>query len=216
MVLDFKQIKYADSYLSESAMFIGGVKGKMVPIVFSFYLFVLNDKIVLVDVGCDSMPGFIMENFVLPDYALSKYGVLPDDVTDIIITHADHDHIDGVHHFKNATVYIQKDEYARGEKYIPNTNNVVLFDDEIILYNEIRVVKIGGHQIGSSVVEFNFEGNDYVVAGDECYSDFNIINKVPTAASYNSKFSEYFIQKYANSKYKILLMHKEEDMVWKS
>ena len=105
MIKEVKQIKYADSFLSQSAIFEGGVKGKPIPIIFAFYLIKTENRVILIDAGCDTMSGFIMNNYVMPDDALSEYGVSPDEVTDIIITHADHDHIDGVHHFKNATVY---------------------------------------------------------------------------------------------------------------
>ena len=207
MIEEFVRVKYADSYLSESAIFKGGTKGKPIPIIFSFYFLKINSKVVLVDAGCDTMPGFVMENYMKPDEALKKHNIHPDQVSEIIITHADHDHIDGVRHFKNAKIYIQKNEYERGKTYIPKTNEVILFDEEITLFDEIRVLKIGGHQIGSSVVEFDFRGNKYVIAGDECYSDYNIINKVPTAASYNYENSKMFIERYSNSNYKVLLMH---------
>lgn len=207
MVKDVIQIKYADSFLSESAIFEGGIKGKMCPIVFSFYAIKTENKIILVDAGCDSMGGFVMNNFLLPDESLRNKGIAPENITDIIITHADHDHIDGVHHFKNAVVHIQEDEYLRGQKYIPSDMTVKTFDDATILYDCIKVVKIGGHQKGSCVVEFSFNGEDCVIVGDECYSRYNILNKLPTASSYNKENSERFIKKYANGKQRIYLLH---------
>ena len=162
---------------------------------------------ILVDAGCDSMDGFIMNNYLMPDEAVRHYGVMPHEVTDIIITHADHDHIDGVHHFENAIIHIQEDEYARGKHYIPDTFKVELFKEDKIVAEEVKVVKIGGHQIGSCVVEFEFNNLKCVVVGDECYSDYNIKNKVPTASTCNIENSTAFIEKYAGNEYTLLLMH---------
>ena len=207
MVKEVKQVKYSDSFLSESAIFSGGVRGKMIPIIFAFFLIQTENRVILVDVGCDTMPGFQMNGYLMPDEALKKHGVLPEQVTDVIITHADHDHIDGLHHFKNAVVYIQEKEYERGKKYFTGNNKVITFEDEIMVDNCIKVVRFAGHGPGSSVVEFEFDSKSCVIVGDECYSKYNIINKVPTAATCNIDNSQKFIDKYATGQYKVFYMH---------
>jgi alanyl-tRNA synthetase len=63
------------------------------------------------------MPGFEMEDFVGTVAALEEKGYTPEDITDVIITHADHDHIECVKYFQNATIYIQKDEYESGASF---------------------------------------------------------------------------------------------------
>lgn len=207
MIKEVRQIKYADSFLSEDAIFKGGQNGKMLPIIFSFYLLKTENRLILVDAGCDTMPGFIMNNYILPDEALRSQGVSPDDITDVIITHSDHDHIDGVHHFKNAVIYIQEDEYIRGKAYIPESFTIKTFKEEIKVADCIDVIKIGGHQKGSCIAEFNYNGACNVIVGDECYSYYNVENKIPTAATCNTENSREFIEKYANGYYKLLLMH---------
>jgi glyoxylase-like metal-dependent hydrolase (beta-lactamase superfamily II) len=71
-------------------------------------------RTVLVDAGF-YRPKFIERwkpvDYVRPSEALSRVGVRPEDVTDIIITHVHWDHADGADLFPNARVWIQKDEY---------------------------------------------------------------------------------------------------------
>ena len=50
-------------------------------------------------------------DYVKPSGAISRLGVRPEDVTDIIISHVHWDHADGADLFPNARVWIQKDEY---------------------------------------------------------------------------------------------------------
>lgn len=208
MVTEVRQLKSFDSFLSECAVFEGGKKDKMLPIIFGFYLLKTDNRTILVDASCDTMGGFEIIDYKSPVESVLEYGIAPEEVTDVIVTHADHDHIDGVHHFKNANVYIQEDEYARaGKRYIPSDFKVQLFREEACIDQCVKAVRIGGHQIGSCVVEFEFHGKNYVIAGDECYSRYNIDHKVPTATSYNRKASEMFIQKYANADWNVLLMH---------
>ena len=51
-------------------------------------------------------------DFLRPDEAVKLAGVNPEDVTDIIISHAHWDHMGGIDLFPKATVWIQKQEYA--------------------------------------------------------------------------------------------------------
>lgn len=215
MVKYVKQLKSFDSYLSECAVFAGGKQDKMVPIIFGFFCLKTETKNILVDASCDTMGGFAVIDYKSPADSVRECGITPEEVTDIIITHADHDHIDGVHHFPNATVHIQSDEYARsGRHYIPSTMKVQTFENEAQIDDDIKAVRIGGHQIGSCVVEFTYHGERYVIAGDECYTYYNIENHIPTASSHNLDNSRKFIEKYANGKWKVLLMHEKVEVIF--
>jgi glyoxylase-like metal-dependent hydrolase (beta-lactamase superfamily II) len=54
---------------------------------------------------------FTVTDFLSPDKAVQLAGVDPAQVTDIIISHAHWDHMDGIELFPNATIWIQKAEY---------------------------------------------------------------------------------------------------------
>ena len=54
---------------------------------------------------------FPMKDYLSPDKAVETAGVKPEEVTDIVISHAHWDHMGGIDLFPKAQVWIQKDEY---------------------------------------------------------------------------------------------------------
>jgi glyoxylase-like metal-dependent hydrolase (beta-lactamase superfamily II) len=50
-------------------------------------------------------------DFRKPSEAVARLGIKPADVTDVIISHAHWDHVDGADLFPKATIWIQKEEY---------------------------------------------------------------------------------------------------------
>ena len=80
-------LKYAESVLPENMVFIDGSKEKTIPISFAVYLIKSGNRNILVDAGCDTMPGFIMKKFYSPVFVLKKAGLSADEITDVIITH---------------------------------------------------------------------------------------------------------------------------------
>jgi glyoxylase-like metal-dependent hydrolase (beta-lactamase superfamily II) len=140
---------------------------------------------------------------------VEEKGVKPEEITDIILTHAHHDHIECVKYFKNATVHIQSDEYEIGKDYLSQNPFIETFCDEKEIAKGVKVIKIGGHSKGSCVVECKKDGKTYVLCGDECYSFFNLKNKVPTATGISREKSLEFVEKYSSSDYVCLLCHQE-------
>jgi len=51
-------------------------------------------------------------DYVRPDEAVRLAGVAPDQVTDVVISHAHWDHIGGIDLFPKATIWIQRQEFA--------------------------------------------------------------------------------------------------------
>ncbi len=51
-------------------------------------------------------------DYVLPSAAVTRAGVPPESVTDIIISHVHWDHLDGADLFPNARIWIQREEYG--------------------------------------------------------------------------------------------------------
>lgn len=207
MIQEIIRIQYAESTLPESWIFAGGEDEKKIPIIFSVFLVCTGQKKVLVDAGCETMPGFEMKNFKTPMVALKHRGIDISDITDVIITHAHHDHIECVKYFKNAVVHIQEEAYMAGREYLSENPFVRTFADEAVVEDGLKIVKIGGHACGSSVVECTKENTIYVLCGDECYSLYNVKNRIPTARSYSAANSRAFIEKYTQSPYECLLCH---------
>lgn len=200
-------IDYAKSTLPESWVFLKGDKDVKVPIVFRVFLLKTADRLILVDAGCVTMPGFDMVDFIGPIKALKNMGISVDDITDVILTHHHHDHIECVKEYKNAVVYIQKDEYEKGKQYIGTEQTVKTFDDEIQVCDGVKVIKIAGHSVGSSIVEIAGEDKPTIIAGDECYSRQCLIKKIPTGMSPNPEVSKAFVEKYGSDQYSVLLCH---------
>ena len=73
-----------------------------------------NGRTILFDSGFHRarwIEQFRVSDFLRPDSALLEIGIAPQDVTDVIVSHAHWDHMGGIDLFPNATVWIQKEEY---------------------------------------------------------------------------------------------------------
>lgn len=208
-MIDIIPIDYGKSVLPESWIFENGAENKLRPIVFRVYLIKTENRLILADAGCETMPGFVMTDFIGPVKALRNIGVKADEITDLMITHAHHDHIECAKYFKNAVIYIQKDEYEAGKGYLPENLNILTFDEEMQICDGIKAVKIGGHSKGSSIVEITDSGKKYIIAGDECYKGDCLTKQIPTGSSYNPEKSRDFVKKYGNGDYTVLLCHDE-------
>lgn len=200
-------LKYAESTIDESSVFRNGNKGRIWPISMFLFLFETGNRKILVDTGCNELGGFFLSRFIAPVELLRKYGVNKKEITDVIITHSHHDHIALVSEFENATVYIQENEYETGKGYIKDGMKVVKFQEEIQVAENIRAVCIGGHTRGSCVVEFEYDGKNFVIAGDECYSKQCVLRKIPTGVSVNIDKSRLFIEKYGDADYTVFYSH---------
>ena len=211
MIKSLTACKYAESTLSERYVFAGGDKEKALPISFTVYLIEADDRKILVDAGCDTMPGFDMKHFVSPAFVLEAHGVSPLSITDVFLTHAHHDHIEAVKHFKNATVHVEAFEYESSKKhgYIPEGFRLNVFEDVSEVCG-VRIKKIAGHSKGSCIVEFSRGGKNYVICGDECYSRRCLTEKIVTGSTVNPENSKKFIEKYGTEEYITLLCHDPE------
>lgn len=98
-----------------------------------------NGKVVLIDSGFyrqHFLDQWKPRDFRTPAVAVEAAGVKADAVTDIIISHAHWDHVDGADLFPSATVWIQREEYRyyTGEAWhARNTHGGVDADDMLAL-----------------------------------------------------------------------------------
>ena len=196
-------LKYGESVFGENYIFKGGNKDRHLPISFTTYLIQTEGRNILVDAGCDDGAGFEMSVFKKPVDILKEYGLSPNDVTDVIITHSHHDHVEAIGYYGNSTIHIQRDEYEAAKRYIPTDFNVHLIDDEYSLTDNVTVRKIGGHTAGSCIVL----ADNYVLCGDECYYKKCLTDKICTGSSHNNEASQKFIEEFSKDKYIPLLFH---------
>jgi glyoxylase-like metal-dependent hydrolase (beta-lactamase superfamily II) len=106
---------------------------------------------------------------------LEKLGISPDEISTILLTHTDGDHTGSISLYKNAAVYLHRDE----EQMINGTNGKSKFsktkwqygpyklleDNDTLTIDglKIKVIHTPGHTPGSSCF---FVGSDYLASGD--------------------------------------------------
>ncbi|MBE5734708.1 MAG: MBL fold metallo-hydrolase [Clostridiales bacterium] len=195
--------KYGECLYPENKIFYGVKSEKKIPMSFCFYLIQTDKKNILVDVGCDGKERYNFYVYAKTTDLLSQYGLTPDDITDVIITHAHFDHIDDLGYYKKAMVHIQRNEVQKALPYIKNREKVNIFEEEITIEQNITIKKYGGHTAGSCIV---YAGK-CVLCGDECYFPKNFEEKIPTGNSYCLEKSQAFVDNYGNGEYKPLLFH---------
>lgn len=200
-------VKYAESMFGENHIFRGGSANVLLPIDFTLFLFEVQNRRILVDAGCDTMPGWDMKHFESPSVILERAGIPCSSITDVIITHSHHDHIEAVKYFKSAVIHIQGDEYELGKRYIPEGFTLDIFAEGCELCGGIRAVKIGGHSKGSCIVEFPMGEKTGVISGDEIYYK-RLIEDALTDEALREQSD--FLKKYTNEKYNVLVMHQPE------
>lgn len=190
-----KAIKFGETDLPENMLFRGGEANKKRTISLLLFLITFGNKRILVDAGCDTLPGLTLKNFCGPEKALRSAGIAPEDISDVVITHAHHDHIQALYLYKNAKIHIHAEELADAGSYIPRGANVVPFVRKRKLCGCASVIFVGGHSVGSSIVEIDAAEKIYL-AGDECYTRECLEKQIPTGSSFRPEVSETFIRTF--------------------
>jgi glyoxylase-like metal-dependent hydrolase (beta-lactamase superfamily II) len=96
------------------ALVVGGPQDEKVDVDFIVWLIRGGGHNILFDSGFHRDRWFKqwkITDYLRPDEAVKLAGVKPEEVTDIVISHAHWDHMGGIDLFPKATVWIQKDEY---------------------------------------------------------------------------------------------------------
>jgi glyoxylase-like metal-dependent hydrolase (beta-lactamase superfamily II) len=97
-----------------SALVVDGPKDEKVDVDFVVWLIRGSGRNILFDSGFHRERWFkqwTIKDYLRPDEAVQQAGVKPEDITDVVISHAHWDHMGGIDLFPKATVWIQKDEF---------------------------------------------------------------------------------------------------------
>ena len=199
--------KYGDTDIQQRMAFLDGDESIRLPISLLFFLIEQGDRKILIDVGCDTMPGFNLYKFKKPVEVLRDYGVNPGEITDVVISHAHHDHIDAIRHYKNADVYIHKYELGDAKEYLPQGADIYALNGDFELMHGVLIKHIGGHSKGSCVVLIDGKEKTYVLCGDECYTMENILKCKSTGATCDMAKSTAFVKEYSKDFYIPILSH---------
>ena len=129
--------------------------------------------------------------------ALDRFGVSPDQIETVILTHLHADHVANLPKFRHARIVLSRRGWhnATSEKdpwfqkypqdilhYIENEHAgpVELVDDEASPIPGIRLIWLGGHSPCSQGVVFNTAGQRIALAGDVIPMFRNIEQNIPT------------------------------------
>jgi glyoxylase-like metal-dependent hydrolase (beta-lactamase superfamily II) len=149
-------IRYATSPgIRISDLVVDGPKDQKVDLAMVVWLIRGAGRTILFDSGFHRQTftkAFPMEDYLRPDEAVKTAGVKPEDVTDIIISHAHWDHMGGIELFPKATVWIQREEfrYYTTEAWQPGGNHGGIDPDDV-----------------KAIRKLNAEGRVHLVDGDD-------------------------------------------------
>ncbi|HMK21581.1 MAG TPA: N-acyl homoserine lactonase family protein [Terriglobales bacterium] len=146
-----------------------------------------------------------IKDFIKPSDALTRLGLKPEDITDVVITHMHWDHVDGIDLFPKARIWVQKEEleYYAGEAWeTKDTSDGIDAQDvlELVKINtEGRVGLVHGdaqeilpglacytggkHTYQSQYLGVNTIGGTVVLASDNMYLYENMERHVPIPAT---------------------------------
>jgi glyoxylase-like metal-dependent hydrolase (beta-lactamase superfamily II) len=177
-----------------SELVIGAPENEKVDIAMVVWLIRGGGRNVLFDSGfhrekwLKEFPGFV--DYLRPDEAVRLAGVSPEDVTDVVISHAHWDHMGGIDLFPKATVWIQKAEfgYYTGDAWQPggqhggidpddlkalvqkNTDGLLRFvdGDDLEILPGIRAYTGARHTFASQYIRVDGAA-PFILASDNCY-----------------------------------------------
>lgn len=186
-------IRYASAEGEVAGLVMGAPKGEKISIAMVVWLIRGGGHNILFDSGYHRdtfLKYFPSTEYIRPDEAVKLAGVAPEEVTDIVVSHAHWDHLGGIDLFPKATVWIQKEEfrYYTGDAWQPGGNHggidpedvrqlvklntegrLHLVDgDNVEIFPGIRAYTGARHTFASQYLRV--DGNPpFVLASDNCY-----------------------------------------------
>ena len=186
-------------------MVVGAPKDEKIDTMYAVWLIRGGGHNILFDSGFHRQRWFklwTIKDYLRPDEAVKLAGVQPEEITDIVVSHAHWDHMGGIDLFPKATVWIQKEEfrYYTGDAWQPsgqhggidpddvqelvklNTEGRVRLvnGDNIELFPGIRAFIGGRHTFASQYLLV--EGNPrFVLASDNVYLYRNLTEHAASA-----------------------------------
>jgi len=190
---------------SLAEMIVGAPRDEKIDTVYAIWLIRGGGRNILFDSGFHRERWFklwTIKDYVRPDDAVRLAGVTPEEITDIVVSHAHWDHMGGIDLFPKATVWIQKDEftYYTGPAWQPGGHHggidpddvqelvrlntlgrLRLIDgDNVEIFPGIRAYIGGRHTYASQYIRV--DGNPpFVLASDNVYLYRNLAEHKPGA-----------------------------------
>jgi glyoxylase-like metal-dependent hydrolase (beta-lactamase superfamily II) len=136
-------------------MVMGAPPDEKIDTIYAMWLIRGGGRNILFDSGFHRARWFkewTIQDYLRPDEAVKLAGVQPDEITDIVISHAHWDHMGGIDLFPKATLWIQKEEfrYYTGEAWQAGGQHGGIDPEDV-----------------QELVKLNIEGRVRLVNGDD-------------------------------------------------
>ncbi|WP_170439432.1 N-acyl homoserine lactonase family protein [Ruegeria arenilitoris] len=197
-------IKYADRNARTRADSFILDDDHAAPHAMDYYLWLIRrgTQVILVDTGYDTDEGLSRGRPIAmdPRDALRPFGIAPEAIQQVIVTHLHYDHAGGLHLFPNATLHMQSAEmaFATGPCMCHDTlrapfsaghiceavkrlysGKVVFHDGDAELVDGVTVHCIGGHSRGLQCVRVRTASGWMVLASDASHYYENFMARKP-------------------------------------
>ena len=195
------QLLYCGSiYADEKFHFYGQAPGRMVHAPSYFALIRQEGENILIDSGFDSVD-WVREHIGLECKAektleeiLGEQGLTPEDIHKVVFTHLHWDHIGSIEKFTKAVFYCQESELRcaidppagmdgynalLGQKLAALQQRFVTVDGDAELFPGLRVLRLGGHSVGSQAVIVTTRHGDIAMPGDNIARWRNLEENIP-------------------------------------
>lgn len=195
-----------------SALVKGADPARKLDIAMVVWLVRGNGRNILIDSGF-YRPQFLkqwtVKDFIKPSDAVTQFGVKPEEITDVIITHMHWDHADGMDLFPRARIWMQKDEYSyyTGEAWQQKNTHGGIDKDDVLTAVKLnlqgRLVLVNGdaqeilpgitcytggkHTYQSQYVGVSTREGTVVLASDNMYLYENLARHLPIAQTLDAE-----------------------------
>jgi len=152
---------------------------------FPIYIWLIegDGKRIIVDTACDAeevMKASVLkapyENITTPEEALGRFGLAPETVDTVILTHLHGDHALNIRKFVNAVIYVQEDELKFARKPHPllagtypagrfDGINFTTIKGDYRIEDGIDVLLTPGHSAGTQSVAVQTEKGKAIISG---------------------------------------------------
>jgi glyoxylase-like metal-dependent hydrolase (beta-lactamase superfamily II) len=195
-----------------AGLLAGADRSRRMDIAMMVWLIEGNGRHILVDSGFyrdQFMKQWKPADYVRPSEAIARLGLKPEDITDLIISHAHWDHADGVDLFPKAHTWIQKEEleYYAGTAWQARATHGGIDPEDVLalvkLNTEGRVGLVNGdaqeilpgiscytggkHTFASQFVTVNTAAGTVVLASDNMYLYENLEKHAPIAQTLDAE-----------------------------
>ncbi len=181
--------------------------GHRVPFIWSVLLIRTGSQNILIDTGFtdpQARKTFRIDQYFAPADLLRRSGVSPEQITDVVLTHAHFDHADGVSALPRARIHIHVDALRElrkrwgAHRLLPVHGRLQVFHSQVPM-GPLTLVPVGGHAPGSSVARMKTWNRTFLFVGDECYlaQDCLLGRPLPQGVVVNHRANEAFVRALA-------------------